>query len=65
MSLKGFHIIFITLSTLCLVGFAVWAVLSDVSLVVRLSGGLSAILGVTLAIYGAWFYRHKLKDSRF
>jgi hypothetical protein len=65
MSLKGFHIVFITLSTLCLVGFAVWTVASDGGVLVRLSGGLSAVLGVTLAVYGSWFYRNKLKDSRF
>jgi len=62
-SLKGFHIVFITLATLCLVGFAVWTVVSDVSLFVRLGGGLSALLGVVLAIYGSWFYRNKLRDS--
>lgn len=65
MSLKGFHIVFVTLATLCLVGFSVWTLASDVDLLVRLSGGCSAVLGVVLAVYGSWFYRNKLKDSRF
>ena len=65
MSLKGFHIVFVTLATLCLVGFAVWTFASDVEPVVRIGGGFSALTGVALAIYGSWFYRNKLKDSRF
>ena len=65
MSLKGFHILFITLSTLCLVGFAVWTVASDAGVFVRISGGVSAVLGAGLAVYGSWFYRNKLKDSKF
>lgn len=63
MSLKGFHIVFITLSTLCLVGFAVWTMATDVGPLVRLTGCLSAALGLALAAYGSWFYRNKLKDS--
>jgi hypothetical protein len=62
-SLKGFHIVFITLSTLCLVGFAVWTLASDVEPAVRVIGAFSAVLGFALAAYGAWFYRNKLKDS--
>ena len=65
MSLKGFHVVFITLSTLCLLGFAVWTVVSDVTSFIRVSGAASAILGVALAVYGSWFYRNKLKDSSF
>ena len=63
MSLKGFHIVFITLSTLCLVGFAVWTLASDVGPAIRTIGACSAVLGVALAVYGSWFYRNKLKDS--
>ena len=65
MSLKGFHIVFVTLSTLCLVGFAAWAFASDVEPAVKIGGGISAVLGVALAVYGSWFYRNKLKDSSF
>jgi hypothetical protein len=64
-SLKGFHIVFITLATLCLVGFAVWTLLSDVEVGIRIGGGVSALSGIALAVYGTWFYRNKLKDSRF
>lgn len=65
MSLKGFHVVFVTLSTLCLVGFAVWSFASDVEPLVRIGGGISAVLGVALAAYGSWFYRTKLKNSSF
>ena len=65
MSLKGFHIVFVTLATLCLVGFAVWTVVRDVETVVRLGGILSGVSGVGLAIYGSWFYCTKLRDSNF
>lgn len=65
MTLKGFHVLFITLSTLCLVGFAAWAMIFDVELGVRISGVISGFLGVALGTYGTWFYRNKLKDSTF
>ena len=65
MSLKGFHIVFVTLATLCLVGFAVWTFVSDVESAIRIGGGISALTGVALAIYGSWFYRNKLKNSNF
>lgn len=65
MSLKGFHIVFVTISTLCLVGFAAWAFLSDVEPMLRVGGAVSAACGVALAIYGSWFYRNKLKNSNF
>ena len=63
MSLKGFHIVFVTLATLCLVGFAVWTFASEVEPLVRIGGGISALTGVALAVYGSWFYRNKLKDT--
>ena len=65
MSLKGFHIVFISLATLCLVGFAVWAFVSNPGVAIRVGGGVSALLGIALAVYGSWFYRNKLKDSKF
>ena len=65
MTLKGFHILFITVSTLCLVGFAAWTFLFSADLGVRISGVISGLLGVALAGYGTWFYRNKLKDPTF
>ncbi|MFT5104439.1 MAG: putative membrane-bound spermidine synthase [Pseudoalteromonas tetraodonis] len=65
MSLKGFHVLFITLATLCLVGFAVWAFMFNTDLGVRVTGVFSGMLGVALSVYGTWFYQNKLKDSTF
>jgi len=65
MSLKGFHIVFITLATICMVGFAAWSIVNEAGASVRVGGILSGILGIAMAIYGFWFYRVKLKDSRF
>ena len=65
MSLKGFHIVFITLSTLCAFGFAVWTLLSrnDANTGgIRALGIASAFTGVALAIYGVWFYR-KIRNA--
>ncbi len=60
MSLKAFHIFFITVSTLFLAGFGAWSVNSYAA-----SGGtvqlLFAVLGfagaVALPFYGAWFLK--------
>ena len=58
MSLKGFHVFFITIATLLCAGFTLWAV-SQLG-----SGGavpLLALVGllssVALPVYGAWFLR--------
>lgn len=68
MSLKAFHILFITLSTLLAFGFGVWSLRShatepDTTLLTL--GVLSLLVGVGLLIYGVRFYR-KLKtlDSK-
>ncbi len=65
MSLKGFHIVFITLSMLCAFGFAVWTLLSrnDANTSgVRALGIASAFSGIGLAVYGVWFYR-KIRNA--
>ena len=65
MSLKGFHIVFITLSTLCAFGFAVWTLLSrnDANTGgVRVLGIVGAFTGIALSVYGVWFYR-KIRNS--
>lgn len=60
MSLKGFHLVFITLSTLCAFGFAVWTLISrnDANTgSVRAMGIVSALVGIVLVAYGFRFYR--------
>jgi hypothetical protein len=60
MSLRFFHIVFITLSTLLSFGFAVWLFenyraqnnASELRLAI-----FSAILGVSLISYGVWFFK--------
>ena len=66
MSLKGFHIVFITLSVLCTLGFALWTLLSESETntgAVRGFGIFSAFAGIGLLVYGIWFYRNKIKGS--
>ncbi len=67
MSLKAFHVFFITLATLITLGFAVWAVQQALYV-----GGSSylvmAVLGSVVAlglpVYGVWFLR-KTKEVSF
>jgi len=66
MSLKGFHIVFITLSTLLAILVGGWclSVNSMVGAPVYLAGAIvSFAAAVALAIYGVWFYR-KMKRLR-
>lgn len=64
MSLQKFHILFITLATLCFVGFGFWCFgLAPAAMPLRyLAGVLGVILGFTTAFYGMWFYRTKIRD---
>ncbi len=59
MSLKGFHIVFVTVSTLLCVFLALWAfLLAADSGGVTFAIGLVGVLGaVSLPIYGVYFYR--------
>lgn len=59
MSLKGFHIVFVTVSTLLCVFLALWAFL-----LAKDGGGLTASIGavgvigaLALPVYGVCFYR--------
>lgn len=66
MSLKGFHIVFITFSTLLALGIGVWCIW--VNLVagapVYLAGALfSFTAAIALIVYGIWFWR-KMKRLR-
>ena len=66
MSLKGFHIVFITFSTMLALGIAAWCVWVNMTVgeSVYLAGAIAGFLcaGVLVA-YGIWFYR-KMKRLR-
>ena len=59
MSLKGFHILFITISTLLCVFVVIWAfVMTAVpSTALKVFGGACALIAVVLPVYGVNFYR--------
>jgi hypothetical protein len=57
MSLKAFHILFITLAILLAAGCAAWAYVFQAEAAFGIS---SACVAVTLVVYGIWF----LKKSR-
>ena len=64
MSLKGFHILFITLAFLCSAGFwawSVWLVDDSARAGVSVLGNLSGSLAIALFIYGVWFVVKKSK----
>jgi len=64
MSLKAFHIFFIVLTVLSSLGFAVWAFTlggAEIGSSLGAMGVLSALAGVTLAIYGIWFVVRKAR----
>ena len=67
MSLRGFHLVFITLATLISVGFCAWAFVganeTQVSLFLHVCGILSGVLGVALGCYGVWFAKKNLETS--
>ena len=66
MSLKGFHIVFIILSTLLAVGVGLWCVWVDLleGAPIYLAGAIASFAaGLGLIIYGVWFYR-KMKRLR-
>lgn len=63
MSLKTFHIVFVTVSTMLALGFGIWAcreyrVSGDGTTL--LAGVGSLLVAVALVVYGFWFLR-KLK----
>lgn len=67
MSLRGFHVLFISLAVLCTVGFALWTLFSGADSntgAVRIVGMISGFAGLGLGIYGVWFYKKKLNDNK-
>lgn len=66
MSLKGFHILFITVSTMLALGVGAWClwVNSVEGMPVFRTGAIcSFVAAIGLMIYGVWFYR-KMKRLR-
>jgi hypothetical protein len=66
MSLRGFHIVFITVSTLLALGVAAWClwVNSNQGTPVFLAGAICGFVAAAgLITYGIWFYR-KMKRLR-
>ncbi|MBA2243043.1 MAG: hypothetical protein H0W04_09185 [Chthoniobacterales bacterium] len=66
MSLKGFHIVFITCSTLLAFGVGAWCLWVNlvVGAPVYLAGAIGSFLAALgLIVYGVWFYR-KMKRLR-
>jgi hypothetical protein len=57
MSLKAFHIVFVTLSTLLAFTFSAWSFGVPEGGVYRVVGAASALFGVALIVYGVWFWR--------
>ena len=59
MNLKQFHVFFIVVSVLCTLGFAAWIffVAEMMGFWGKAAGVFSALLGVTLIVYGGWFLR--------
>lgn len=67
MSLKAFHIVFITASVLLAFGFGAWSLVaySDTGRWVDLAfGGVSIVIGVGLIVYGRYFLK-KLRDISY
>ena len=66
MSLKGFHIVFITVSALLALGVGAWCLWVNSiegTPVFRIGAICSFAAAVALMIYGVWFYR-KMKRLR-
>lgn len=57
MSLKAFHIVFITLAVITVFGFSWWCLNAPGAESYRLLGFVSAAFGAGLLGYGVWFYR--------
>ena len=66
MSLKGFHILFITFSTLLALGIGAWCIWIDLvegAPIYQTGAICSFAAAIVLVVYGIWFYR-KMKRLR-
>ncbi|WP_035612421.1 hypothetical protein [Haloferula sp. BvORR071] len=63
MSLKAFHIVFVTVSTLLFAFLAVWAFAfaADRTAIITGLGAVSAAAALGMPVYGVYFYRKARK----
>jgi hypothetical protein len=66
MSIKGFHLVFVTVSTLLCLFLMLWSfvITAEVSTVVTTLGVVGLIGSILIPIYGVYFYR-KLSRIHF
>ena len=59
MSLKGFHVVFVTASALLAFGFAAWCfgAVPEPAVGRLAAGAASALVGIGLVAYEAWFLK--------
>lgn len=59
MSLKGFHIVFVTVSTLLCIFLAVWSffLAPELNGMTKVVGGIGVAGALLLPVYGVCFYR--------
>lgn len=59
MSLRAFHIVFVTVSTLLFVFLAVWslAIARNPTGIITTLGVVSAVCALVMPVYGVFFYR--------
>lgn len=59
MSLKGFHIVFVTVSTLLFLFMALWSfvLLPERTTLTNALGGIGVGAAILMVIYGVYFYR--------
>lgn len=59
MSLRSFHIVFVTVSTLLFVFLTVWAFgfAANRTAVITALGAVSAVAAVVMPVYGVFYYR--------
>lgn len=65
MSLKYFHLVFVTAATLLCLGFASWCFFSPDSPQTAgyLAGGVAGIVAaIAVLVYGVWVWKTKLKS---
>jgi hypothetical protein len=65
MSLKGFHVVFVSASALLAFGFAAWCIraVPDPGTGRLLSAAASVLAGIGLVVYEAWFLK-KMRGVR-
>ncbi len=66
MSLRGFHLVFITFATLFSIAVAVWSLhfnAGTTDLAMNILGWTCAVAGIILPIYGAIFFKKAKQEN--